>query len=170
MAELPSSRDWEQWLYDVNTDLRAVGRLPRMISAGLFALALAIACYGWTRGWTVIEYACILTFPSLLFLSSLRIRARATSNALVVRSYIRTYLIRFSDVDYFIDVPYDGAWFLTGAGGDGWRSLWLRVINVTMKSGRGLSWGLGSTMCGTRRCAHIVNLLNVRVDAVALEP
>ena len=92
-----------------------------------------------------------------MFLLSLRIKAYATKDALIVRSYLRTHVYRFEDVLGFSDVGYAGIW-TSFNGSDAWHNMGLRAINVYRFRGRSID--LSATMMGRRSSKRIEELLN----------
>lgn len=99
--------------------------------------------------------------PLAFVLSSLPVRARATSDALIVHSYLQKHVIPFREVLVFTDLPYSGMWNRS-AGTDSWLNLGLRMIDVTRNSGTGFS--MPATMTSRRTCGQIVAALNAHVE------
>ncbi|MFT4134900.1 hypothetical protein [Microbacterium sp.] len=95
-----------------------------------------------------------------MFLLSWRIKAYATQDELIVRSYLRTYTARYEDVLGFSDAGYAG--MCTAFNGtDSWHNMGLRVIEVYRLGGRSID--LSATMMGRRSSNRIEELLNTWV-------
>jgi hypothetical protein len=150
----------EAWVRELNRDLRRVGRLPRILSAVLMLVFLPIVYLGWLASHhssLAFGFAALAIAP---FVFALFVRAWTTADALVVRSYLVTHVIRFTDVTTFIDSAYSGMWNRS-ADTDSWLNCGMRMIDVALKNGRTIS--LRATLTGRRTCARIVDELNARL-------
>lgn len=88
------------------------------------------------------------------------LKAYATNEALVVRSYLRTYTARYEDVLGFDDASYAGVW--TGFIAADWGiNRGLRMISVVRFNRMDID--LPATLMGRRRSKRIEELLSVWV-------
>lgn len=164
-SELDASLD------ELNRELRAVGRLPRLLALSLLVVGVAVGAVGWLNSGSVVLALIVVGGPLTFAALSLRIRACATAEFLEVRSYLRAQSHPFDEVLAFTDLPYSGLWN-RGAGTESWLNLGLRMIDVTRQNGSGRA--MPSTMMSRSACARVVRLLNARLsardDAVADPP
>lgn len=145
----------------LDDDLRQIGAWPRLLSLGfLTAVVVLASSVGYAWWWGV-----LMLGGSVLVILALRVRASATQDEFVVRSYLRTYRFRFDEVLAFTDLPYQGWWSgYTPAELFGWGAFQIDVAGFG-KRGRSLP----ATMCGRKRCERIADGLNARLPNEAPE-
>lgn len=147
-------------LVQLNRDLKTVGRVPRLLSACLLVVAAVIAWAGGVASGSYALVALVLAAPLTIFILSLPVGAHAKPTELVVRSYLKTYVVRFEEVLSFDGAAYSGLWNRS-AGTDSWLNLGMRMIDVILQDGSGVS--LRATICRRRTCDLIVARLNARL-------
>jgi len=145
---------------DLPARLRRIGKVPRFFAFGLTILTAAVSWASAQSAPFLPAQIAIIALPALFFALSLRIRARVTGDALIIRSYLVTYTVEFEKVLGFSDVDYVGFWN-RHTGGDGWLNLKLRMLAVLPLEGR--QRGLPATMSFGTNIARIVDALNERV-------
>lgn len=157
---VPVSGD-ETQLRELNAALRVVGRLPRILNLLLFVVFTFAAWIGsHVSEWPVLYVTCVAVPTFVPFALSLRIKAYATTDTFIVRSYVREHRFRYDDVMGFSPAGYSGLW--TGFNGTTtWHSLALRAILV--HKFRGANVELNATLTGRRASQKIAGLLNARV-------
>jgi len=150
----------EAWLRELNDDLKRIGRLPRILPA-IFALVfLPIVWIGWMNShYSPVAFA-FAALPIALFLYALPVRAWVTADALVVRSYLTTYVFVFADVTTFIDLPYAGMWNRF-SGTDTWLNFGMYMFDVALENGRTVS--VPASLTTRRTCGRLVTALNARL-------
>lgn len=158
-TELPSE---VAHLVALNAQLKTVGRLPRIFSCVLVAVSIPVSLSGWFASRSLLLALCTTGVPLMLFALSWRVRARATRKSLIVRSYLRTYTMRFDDVMGFIDSGYAGVWNRY-TGGETRLNIGLRMIDVSPL--RGTTISLPATMMRRRSSKVIVEMLNDHVPS-----
>lgn len=101
----------------------------------------------------------VVGIPLAFLVLAFRVKARATPDVLVVRSYLKTYVIPFDDVLTFNNAAYSGLWNRS-ADTSTWLNFGLRMVDVVRAEGVGIP--LRATMCRRRTCERIVEQLNTR--------
>jgi hypothetical protein len=150
----------DAWLRELNEDLRRIGRLPRVLTAILALVSLPIVWIGWVNShYSPVAYA-FAALPIALLLYVLPVRAWATADSLIVRSYLTTYGFAFADVTTFIDLPYSGMWNRF-SGTDTWLDFGMRMFDVALENGRTVS--VPASLTTRRTCSRLVNALNARL-------
>lgn len=150
----------DERLTELNAALKVVGRLPRILHGALVVLLVLASLPAMQMGnpsvWTLL----VIGVALFMFVLSLRIRAYATREALIVRSYLWTYTTRYDDIFGFAGGGYAGMW--NGfTGSNSWYNMGLWSIKVYSIRGRDLD--LSATMMGRRSSKRIEELLNAWV-------
>lgn len=147
----------------LEADLAAIGRWPQVLALGQLVLfsgiSTGVALYDHpsTVLWIVVG------IPLIIFLLSLRLGASIEADALVVKSYMRTYRFPLEQIEMIVCQPYVGLW----SGGTtaywiGWRQL-----DVELAKGA-RSRSLPATMCGKSRARRLESALNSLIDERAV--
>lgn len=159
-STVPVSGD-ETQSRQLNAALRVVGRLPRILNLLLFVVFTFAAWIGsHVSEWPVLYVTCVAVPTFVPFALSLRIKAYATTDTFIVRSYVREHRFRYDDVMGFSSVGYSGLW--TGFDNiTAWRNLGLWVIEVYRFKASSIE--LNATLMGPRASEKIADLLNARV-------
>lgn len=147
-------------LAELNIALKAIGRLPRIVCGVQLAVFLLASVPAMDKYDLFPWVLAVAGVPMIAFILSWRIKAYATNEALVVRSYLRTYTARYEDVLGFDDASYAGVW--TGFIAADWgTNRGLRMISVVRFNRMDID--LPATLMGRRRSKRIEELLSVWV-------
>lgn len=117
-----ASTSADERLAELNAALTVVGRLPRLLHGALFVFCVLVSLPAMHMHEPISWLLFASGVPLVMFILSLRIKAYATREALVVRSYLRTYVARYEDVLGFVEVGYAGIW-TNFNGTDSWRNI-----------------------------------------------
>lgn len=147
-------------LAELNAVLKVVGRAPRIVCGVQLIIFLLVSLPAMEKHNPFVWVPLVASAPLVAFILSWRIKAYATSEALIVRSYLRTYIARYEDILGFDDTVYDGIW--TGyTAPDWWTNRWLRMLSIVRFERVDID--LPATMMGRRNSKRIVELLNAWV-------
>jgi hypothetical protein len=134
-------------LYGDRESLRAMRRLGRAsrIQQSIWAVLLDgsvwIGLHNGLPLWSALLVGVPATLAAVL---SWRISVRLTDDAIVVTTYVRRRIFRFTDVRMVYDVAYAGFWNRYTAL-DGWLGLGARMLEIARFDGRSIS--LPATLC-----------------------
>lgn len=153
-------------LDEINVALKPVGRIPRSLTVALFLVSIFLGLVNWANGNPTLGVVCASVCLALLVMS-LRLKAYATGDSFILRSYFRTHRIPFERIESFSNMPYSGMWNKS-APADGWADAGLRMLEITYVSGRGASFP--ATMMSRKNCARAVEVLDRRMEEDRLHP
>lgn len=148
----------DERLSEVNAALKVVGRLPRILHGALLALFVPFAFLVGNLDPFVLLLG--IGAPLVMFALSLRIKAHATREALIVRSYLWTCTARYEDVLGFADASYAGYW-TSFIAADWGINRGLRMISVVRF--KRMDIDLPATLMGRRSSRRIEELLSAWV-------
>lgn len=144
----------------LNVDLKRIGRLPRLLTAALAAIAVPIGWASSVSSGSFLVAGFVVGIPLLFLVLAFRVTARATSDAVIVRSYLKTYVVPFDDVLAFNNAAYSGLWNRS-ADTDTWLNFGLRMVEVVRAERVDIP--LRATICRRRTCERVVEHLNTRL-------
>ncbi|GLJ79686.1 hypothetical protein [Microbacterium imperiale] len=149
-------------LREVRRALRAVGRVPRVISS-IVALVMLAASSVPVMADRDMTGLIVVGVPSVIsVMLAFRVRAAlGEDDVLLITGYVRSSRIALREVHAFVDVPYAG-WWNGFAGSDGWTNFGLRMLEIELRGGRAAS--LPESICSGRRTTSIADLLNSWAD------
>jgi hypothetical protein len=139
-------------------DLRRIGRLPRWFATVQLLLLEAVAIPAYLH-FGSLWYLAVITFPVVVLVLALRVRARLRGDVLLVTGFLRNYAFPLDRVETFVRMPYQGIW--SGGAPADWLGLWQIDVEAVHYS---KSHSLPVTMCSRATATRLEGALNLRVD------